>query len=191
MHSLPDTLFIEVNNALLPGERIVWAGQPIPGGLAWRNPGLFLTGISCIAFTLAWLGFACGFSLNIFFGGFHWYHPFGALFLLIGIAQATVPYQITRAAMQTAYVVTNRRAIVFEGRYWGATIVRSYLPNQLTQMRRPTIHGGTDLVFEIEKETDIDNVTFSIPRGFLAVDDVTTAETMVRQLCNSATAAKP
>lgn len=130
LYALPDPLRRQVEEELEPGETVRWLGQPEPQGFVWAALFPFLFAIPWTLFSLVWMMAAAG-VLPGFAGpapvpgaiqmdrlGFA---SFGIPFVLIGIGMLTSPWWIRRSlrrrAENSAYVITDRRAIVFDAGY--------------------------------------------------------------------------
>src|SRR5262249_26897020 len=127
--ALPESLDRLVNQELAPGETIRWAAQPTPRGFPWLSlvPSLFA--IPWTLFALFWMATASG----ILEHGNGFQNPgrldmtrvisslFGIPFVLVGLIMFCTPWwlrrRMRRGAARTAYVITNRRAIIFNGGY--------------------------------------------------------------------------
>lgn len=187
---LPRETTALIDAELRPGERIVWVGRPIPARFA-RGSGLtLLFGIPWVGMAIVWIVFAgleffgqssgdqsAGdqvFKLLWFLGGL----PFG----LIGFGILYYPLWKRRQARKTAYVITDRRAILFENR-WGDMAVRSFEAGQLGELRRvQNPDGSGDLIFSRDWRTDSDGEQQSTDIGFLAIAEVKSVEDMIRAL---------
>jgi hypothetical protein len=81
------------------------------------------------------------------------------------------------------WVLTNRRAIIFKAGWRGATTVRSFAPEGLTDIQRKQFADGTgNLVFTRDVRRDSDGDRRSTEVGFVAIHDVKKVEEMVRNL---------
>jgi hypothetical protein len=182
---LPYELRTLVESEMQPGERIDWLDQPIPGRLARSTLPILLFGIPWTAFALFWTaGAAWGASKAD--GGpwmLHVFPLFGLPFILIGLGMLSSPYWVHRRARRTAYVLTDRRAVVFSAGWRGSTTVRSFDPTRLGDLqRKQNADGSGDLIFtqDLWRDSDGDRHTTNV--GFLAVRNVKQAEEMVRAL---------
>jgi hypothetical protein len=185
-NNLPRDVAALVGAELQPGERITWAGQPIPGRFARRSIGAVLFGIPWTAFAIFWIAGASGFKLPDFSHGFGLFPLFGVPFVLIGFGMISSPYWMRRKARRTAYVVTDQRALILDGGWWRSTTIRSFEPHRLGDIRRvQNLDGSGDLIFERTWASDNDGGKQSTDHGFLAIQDVKTVETLIRQLTNA------
>jgi hypothetical protein len=183
--SIPLGLRQQIQVELEPSERVRWSDQPVPGkNMATGTWFLFAFGLVWTAFAVFWtLGASGIFALSRGHGagGFQvvslLFACFGIPFILIGVWMVSSPWRITqkvqKMAAGTAYVITDRRAIIFDGGFaalgqqsglvammpklpgmpdtltGGALRVQSFRPEQLrnvTRVQRPD--GSGDLIFQ-------------------------------------------
>lgn len=184
---LPRELAALVDAELQPGETIVWTGQPLPGLFARRSLGFVLFGSPWSAFAIFWIAGASGFKLPDFSHGAGLFPLFGVPFVLIGIGLLSSPWWMRRKARRTAYLITDRRALVLAGGPGRSMTIRSFEPHRLGDIRRvQNSDGSGDLVFERTWASDGDGGRQSTDHGFLAIHEVRYVETLVRQLNNAA-----
>jgi hypothetical protein len=184
MPEIPRDLQDEVERQLEPGERIVWMEQPIPRFFTPQSTATFLFGIPFTAFALFWIYTAAS--------GFRRSDPskapsgafplFGVPFILIGIALMLSPLWARRKAFKTVYVITDRRAITFDGGW--TTTIRSYAPDQLKGLYRKERKDGTgDVVLgQVLSNVSRGGQQQMMDVGFLRVRDVRKTEQMLRDL---------
>ncbi len=186
--SLPPAVAALAKAELNAGERVRWSDQPIPALYARRSLALALFGIPFTAFSVFWMAAASGFKApELSRGGFSFFPLFGLPFLLVGASLLLSPLWMRLAARRTAYVLTDRRAIVFSAKLLGATSVRSFEPSSLKDLERiQRTDGSGDLVFERIQQRDSDGNTRTTDVGFLAIADVKKVETLVKQLVDAA-----
>lgn len=169
---------------LQDGETIAWVGQPIASRFAWRTLPIVLFGIPWTAFALFWTAGAAGFKIPEFKQGSDLFPLFGLPFILIGLGMLTAPYWMACKARRTAYVLTDRRAILLDGGF--STTIRSFGPERLRDLRRiQRSDASGDLVFERTHHHDSDGGRCTTDHGFLAIPDVKAIEDLVRQLAES------
>lgn len=145
--NIPRRLREVVDNELESGESIEWMEMPIPRFFTRISTGYFLFSIPWTAFSIFWMYAASGFKLPDFSkGGFSLFPLFGIPFVLIGLAMLSSPLLSYLKAFRTVYVITNRRAITFDG---GRSItIRSYPPEKLLDLTRSEKRDGSgDIVF--------------------------------------------
>jgi hypothetical protein len=185
---LPPELRSPVELELQSGERIVWMDQPIPGRIARSAWPLVMFGIPWTAFSLFWIVMATKGVASSKDAGPFWLFPlFGLPFVLIGFGMLSGPYWAKRGARRTAYVLTDRRAIIFKASGRGSMNVRSFEPGALTELNRTQYPDGAgDLVFTEDLRRGSKGRTYTTRIGFMAVRDVKSVEEMVRTLASRA-----
>ncbi len=172
-----------VANELEADERLLWVGQPRLD-LATR-PAFFLVpfGIVFAGFAVLWMVLAGAMT-----GGLM--APCALPFIAVGIGLIASPVWLRSQARKTLYALTNRRAIIWEPAWFGATTVRNYTAAGLGHMSRTErADGSGDLVFEeITTYGSNNNGTSSrtTRRGFLSIDKVREVEELVRRTLLSA-----
>jgi hypothetical protein len=185
-YNLPDTLVRFVDRELASGERIEWIDQPIPRRLARTTLPSVLFGIPWTAFAIFWTAMAAWGTWRD--GGAGWFRLFpfwGVPFILIGFGMLSAPYWAARRAKRTAYVLTNRRAILISLGWRGSVSIRSFDPDCLKDIRREErADGSGDLVFAEDISTGSRGRTQTTNVGFIAVKDVKSVEERVRHLAS-------
>jgi hypothetical protein len=187
--SLPRELRSQVEMELQSGERIVWMDQPIPGHMARGTLGLIIFGIPWTAFAVFWTVMAAKGTSSMKGGAITWLFPlFGVPFIFIGIGMLSSPYWARRRAERMAYVITDRRAIIFQGGWRGSINVRSFEPSTLKGdlQRKQHADGSGDLIFTQELRRGSKGRQYTTNIGFLAVREVKAVEEMVRTLAQKA-----
>jgi len=113
---IPRYLQDKVDREIEPEEQIEWIDMPIPRFFTPVATGAFIFAIPWTAFAIFWICGASGFELPDFSeGGFSFFPLFGVSFVLIGLAMLSSPLWAYRKAFKTVYVITNKRAITFNG----------------------------------------------------------------------------
>jgi hypothetical protein len=118
----PDQMTASRLEGLLPGgntnrEIILWAGQPEPGREMLTKIWFVPFAIVWTLFTLFWISAACGFEKpSLRNAGRLLFALFGVPFALIGFGMLLTPYFSYRTDQQTVYIVTDKRAIVYNGK---------------------------------------------------------------------------
>jgi hypothetical protein len=210
--NLPENLTRLVNGELDKGERIRWLGQPVPkSGLPKLALLPFFFAIPWTLFALFWIVMASGLLDQ---GGFQLeparlvFALFGVPFVLVGLAMMSSPWwmkrRVLKAAQQTVYVITDRRAIIVDGGYYGdtgltaglsgfarslgrGTSIRSYTPDQLGRIERfQRDDGSGDVIFgEVVVTGQINAVPQLSRTGFLSVPDAKHVEETLKSLTES------
>lgn len=178
---LPVRLRTLIEAELQEGEQIVWIGRPIPHRFGMRSLPIVLFGIPWTAFALFWMAGAAGFKIPDFKHDFDLFPMFGVPFVLVGFGMLSSPFWMMRKARNTVYLLTDRRAILFDGGF--STTIRSFRPDRLTDLRRVQRPDGSgDLVFERRSSFGGESDQRQTDIGFLAIPEVKTVEDLVRQL---------
>jgi predicted Zn finger-like uncharacterized protein len=147
---LADSTKKMIKSELALREQGVWIGQPDPKIMTVRSipkvfAGLFVMLILCIILTVGGLKGADIQNVLVYIG-------LGVLFLVGAVFLAIlIPFMDRRKALATAYVITNKRCIVFTGRWFGGPSPESFYPDLLVHMRRMQSwifgNGAGDIVF--------------------------------------------
>ena len=164
---LPPNLQAKVEEELEAGERIQWLGMPTPRFLPRPRPPsscspypgrrLRSSGRQArVRARGAWRrgdgpGFFCVFPL------------FGLPFLFIGIGMLSAPLWAYRAARKTAYMVTDRRAVTFDGGW--STTIRSYAPAKLQDVYRREKEDGSGNVIDTHAAFGVTPRAVTAPRS--------------------------
>ena len=133
--SIPQPIQDLLDRELEPGEPIEWMAMPKPLFFTKAAKGVFLFGIPWTAFAVFWTVGAARQANDIAFP------LFGVFPILIGVGLLSAPIWAYRRALATVYVITNRRAISFEGIRW--TTIRNYPPERLKQVYRKEKQDGS------------------------------------------------
>lgn len=173
----PSEVQAAIDREVSPGEPVIWAGQPEAWSLVRPLAPMSLMGA---------LGFALTVFLLAFSGGtapwpLVWL--VGALFLVVTAGLVLSPLLMRLEERQTAYILTDRRAIVCEGRVVGSSGARSYWSRGLRIVECRQRRGGRgDVVFERYEREAPGEFGKEISRfGFLGVGDVREVERLVRE----------
>ncbi|HEX5056540.1 MAG TPA: hypothetical protein VFX02_08590 [Gammaproteobacteria bacterium] len=179
---LPRGLRTVIESELQPGERIDWLGQPLPGRMAFAALPAVLFAIVWTAFSIFWV-YGAGAKAWIEGGEFQVFPLFGVPFVLIGFTMLFSPFWIMRSARYSAYVLTDRRAVLFKAGLRSSVNIRSFEPAQLANLQRnQRADGSGDLVFtqDVGRDSDGDRTYRNV--GFMAIQDVKGVEERVREL---------
>ncbi len=184
---IPDKLRKKIDRELEPREVIKWVDQPIPRFFTAASIASFLFGIPWTAFALFWTWGATGFGslLVMGFGPQLIFPLFGLPFVLIGFTMLLSPVWVWRAAFQTVYLITDKRAISIEG--GRTTTVRSYLPEQLKDVYYQESNDGTgNVVITIRFWKDSDGDKRKEQLGFMGIRNPKDVERMLKELADTA-----
>jgi hypothetical protein len=126
---------------------------------------------------------ASGFEMPSFRPVFGFFRLLGIPFVLVGLSMLLSPFWMLAKARRTAYVITNRRAILLEGRVLGGLSTRSFDRERLRDVQRVQFGDGSgNLVFERQLRTSHNGGAHFTDIGFLAVPDVKDVEDRIREL---------
>lgn len=177
-----------IERELQKGEYVSFVEQPRPRFFTVTSIATFLFGIPWTLFSLSWMVF-------IFFLTASHQNPnpldqllplFGIPFVLIGFGLLSSPIWAYRNACETAYVITDRRAITFLGGL--ATKIRSVFAENLDDLHREERPDGSgDVIFVSTNERDMNGDVIEMPYGFLGVENAKTTEDRLRQLLSTHT----
>lgn len=161
-----------VDDELQDGERIVWLAQPRQN--LYRRPAWVI-----VLFAIPWTAFSL-FITTMIVDKESWFMAlFGVPFVLVGLGMLSSPFWMGRKANRTVYAITDRRAIVYEGKAFGGISVQSYYPDRLTGMiRNQREDGSGDLIFE-QFTTRQGSGHTTVRRGFVGLERVREAEEII------------
>jgi hypothetical protein len=180
---IPRLLEEKVDHELEPGERIEWIDMPIPRFFTPASTGAFLFAIPWTAFAIFWIYAASGFKIPDLREGFDLFPLFGVPFVLIGFAMLSSPLWTWRKALGTVYVITNKRAITFDGGW--STTIRSYPPQKLQDLyRKEKRDGSGDVIIARRAWRDSEGDRRSEELGFLRIRNPKEIEQMLKKLAD-------
>ncbi|HYE63608.1 MAG TPA: hypothetical protein VD997_16575 [Phycisphaerales bacterium] len=194
MHTLPPHLNDALRDELAPGEKLLWAAQPLPGGFARSMIPLSLFAVPFLGFAIFWTVMASkgASAVNGAPGGpgaAAWAFPlFGIPFILVGACMLLSPFYGVIKAGRTVYAITDQGALLIEGSFFGARTVTRYPPSRLENItRRERGDGSGDLIFAHELyERPKNRGLATRPIGFLSIPTVRDAERVLREVIESA-----
>jgi hypothetical protein len=167
----PAAVRARVESELGADERIVWVGRPGARPYVIQTIPFALLGVAFTTYAVNWTSQA---ATN---GYEPWY---GFPFITAGLGLCCTPFWAVRIAHRTAYVLTERRAMVFEG--GRPYTLRTFLPDRLRELsRKERSDGSGDLVFLQTAEPDSDGLR-RVDYGFLTVAHVKQVEELVRRM---------
>jgi hypothetical protein len=186
--NLPSHLRQKVDAELEPGEKIRWIEQPVP---QFWNPvtiGSVLFGIPWLSFSLFWMWGAMGFKLPDFREGFPteslpllFFSLFGLPFVLVGVGMLSAPLWLWQQTRNTVYVITDRRALSFQGKK--TVTIQSFLPQNMENIfRRERAKGLGDVVLNVRHWKDDDGDQRSEEKGFLNIRNPQAVERLIQQV---------
>jgi hypothetical protein len=145
---LPSDVREPVLRELGPDEQLRWFGQPRPMAFIMGSLPLVLFAIPWTGFALFWTYGAAGFRIPDFSNPdpTMLFPLFGLPFILIGLGMLSSPLWALRRASRTAYLITNKRAVIIDG--GGRRMVRSITPDRFGDLVRREGRGGRgDIMF--------------------------------------------
>ncbi len=187
--TIPQSLRDTIDRELERDERIEWIGMPKRIFFTPVATAAFLFGIPWTAFALFWTAGAVWGTSNMKEGPglFSLFPLFGLPFIFIGFGMLSSPIWAYWRAGKSAYVITNRRAITFDGGW--STTVRSYPPDKLTEIfRKEKRDGSGDVIIARRAWRDSDGDRQSEELGFLRVADAKDVERRLKGLAEKADA---
>jgi hypothetical protein len=182
--ALPHETRFVVERELASGERILWLAQPNPRRLMLLALPIILFAIPWTAFSIFWMWGASGFGKPGGGAGIA-FTFFGVPFVLVGLGMFSIPYWLARRARRTAYVITDHRAILFEGG-WSMRI-QSFPHGTTTNLyRRERRDGSGDIIFRNDTWRDSDGYRRPNEIGFFAIPNVRDVELLLQKLSQAA-----
>jgi hypothetical protein len=179
---VPPDVGTAIARALDPDETVVWTGRPIAKQLLRRALPRTLFAVPWTAFAIFWMSQAMKASAL--------FALWGVPFVVVGAGMLAAPWTAHRRARRTAYVLTDRRALVVESArseqdLWpfGPLAVKSYDAERLHQLEVVAREDGSgDVIFERTATPGPRGARFVGATGFVAVDDVADVQRRVRAL---------
>jgi hypothetical protein len=138
-----------VRRELREGEQIAWLGMPVPTFFTSGVTGVFLFGVAWTAGALfmSVVMMRSAIQSKVDPAGLFWLGLFFLAFVLIGATMSSAPFWAYRSALRTVYLITDQRAVIFDGRLLRTT--RRYPPDKLCGVYRVDRPNGiSDIVFE-------------------------------------------
>ncbi len=165
----------------LSGEMIRWIDMPIPRFFTLASTSAFLFAIPWTTFAIFWVCAASGCQIPDFKNGLDLFPLFGVPFILIGIGMLSSPLYVYWKALTTVYVITNKRAITFDGGW--STTIQSYFPENLKEIYRKERRNGTgDVIITRRSWRDSDDRQQIEELGFWRIKNPKNVEQMLKTL---------
>ncbi|MEO1496072.1 MAG: hypothetical protein AAFV43_02860 [Planctomycetota bacterium] len=160
--------------------------QPDPKAFGRHFWVVYLVAIPVTAFALFELVSALDGKVPDFDKGLAGVPLFEIALLLSGLGMMLTPSLVRRLADRFAYVITDRRAIVFARGPTGSS-VRSWLFGKLknVQLNRRK-DGSGDLIFDRELSRSKEDSARPQPVGFLAISRVEEVDALLKELVSKA-----
>lgn len=184
--ALPEPLQQALRAELRPGERLVWAAQPIPASYLKRGLRKWIFFIPWTLFSL----FLCAMLAPAVWSGDlrgqpMWLVPGVPLLLLaIGIAFLIQPWRMRRRARSVVHAITTERALSIDVSF--PPLTRSYAPAGLVHARCTGGPGDSgDLVLEagFDRRTPIEARLYR--HGFMGIAQVRHVERLIGHLAQA------
>jgi predicted Zn finger-like uncharacterized protein len=189
---LPESTKKLVQGELGLREKGVWVGQPCPKIMTVRAIPKALGAVVAVTIACIVLGAIGGSAIE----GYGIFVGLAAAVLWVIAAPllgGIILFMDRRAALATAYVVTNKRCIVFTGKWFFSPGLESFYPDLLAHMRRmgSWIFGGDagDLVFRSvttittthSRRHGTSTSVSTVYYGFLGIRSLDEIERVIRQ----------
>ncbi len=180
--SIPWALREQIDRELEAGERLEWAGMPVPRFFTAHSIAGFLFAIPWTAFAIFWTaGAAQATADSCGPRGFDFFPLFGVPFILVGVYLLLSPLWTYLKTRRTAYAITDRRALIFDGGW--STTIRSFRPHELRDLsRKERRNGRGDVVITRRVRPDGEGGQQTEDIGFLHVEQPREIEQKLRQL---------
>lgn len=187
MQTLPPSISDAVQREV-QGESILWAGSPSPWGYARRHWKTALFGIPFTAFAVFW-EFGVATTSRKGDSSYPWFFIlWGLMFVGFGLSMLLAPFWTAWTARNVLYVVTDKRAIIFEKPFF--LKIRSFSPLVASGYERVSRGGPSgDLVFMQVQRKGGKGSTYTVDVGFLGLPECSNAETAIKQMASIATKA--
>ena len=181
---IPTDLREKIDRELGPGEVIHWIDQPIvrfftPVAIGYLTVGIvgmsiILLGVFVKSIDMAKRGSEFELFLEL---------VFMSAFSLIPFSFLSIPFTTKKATQKTVYIITDRRAISFEG--YSPMTIRSYLPNQLQNVyRQEDKNGSGNVMITIRSVQNSEDGERKESIGFMNIRDPRGAEKFLRELAD-------
>jgi len=179
---LPAALRNALGEELEPGERLLWTGQPDPRQPARAAIPAVLFGIPWTLFSIFWVAMAAGAMSHSNIGLLGWGFPlFGVPFVLVGFGMLSSPYWAARSATNTAYAITDRRAITLTLKNKGRH-VDQWVPQNVSDLERTEkANGSGNLTLLKRMGKDSDGDACVNKKEFFGIPDVRRVERLIRE----------
>jgi hypothetical protein len=188
--SLPQPLLKLVKREVDRNEKIQWVGMPRPAFFTSGSTVAFLFAVPWTAFFLSALADELGLPTADGLPRASDVPIFILIpFVLAGLGLLSAPLWVYSNSFRTAYVITDRRAITFNGGMH--TTIKSYPPEKLTHVyRKEKGDGSGDVILDCHHWKDSDG-KHTLEVGFQRVANVHDVELMIKQLAAKAGSHQP
>lgn len=173
--AIPKHLQEKVDKEIKFGERIQWIGMPIPKFFTPHSTGWFLFGMWWTVF------FLIGMVSMWFLSGYPGFAALGVPAILFGFGMVSNPLFAYMRALNTIYVITERRAIVFDGGL--SDDISSYHPEKMMNISvKEKKNGLGNVIFSRRTWYDFDGAMRYEELGFFNIRSPKKIELMLRKL---------
>jgi len=179
---LEQTVRLEAEKELGPGERLLWCNRPDPLRASLSTLGIFLFGIPWTAFAVFWTYGAMGFNINNLtkMGPMSFFPLFGVPFILIGAGMLLSPILTYIENKKTIYMITDQRAAIIAQKNLGGRTVQSYRADDIrTTERAEKADGSGDLYFVMDSSDGSRVRRPSRSTAFFGIPDVRQVEAIM------------
>jgi hypothetical protein len=176
-----------------PGESITWMEQPSRPGIQPATVFLSVFGLVWTCMTFAGTAAAYRTAMAGLPGSLLNVVPLVVTvsFTLVGLVLMLSPLLYRRRVLRSVYVLTDRRAIIFQPGWFGRLNIRSFDPERLTNLRRTQrADGSGHLILAQDCIRDSDGNRYQ-DVGFYGVRDVRAVEQRVRDLVQARRGSHP
>ncbi len=165
-----------LDGELKPGERLLWQSAP-DAKRHWRMT------LPILLFAIPWTAFSVFWMIMASRGG-GIFALFGLPFVLIGAGMFSAPWWAAKLARRTAYALTTDRAIIVAPAPFGSGVsVRSFAPEELTDVERvQRADGSGDLILAREWVRGSKGRNHEKKIGFIGVPSVQNVQVRVDEL---------
>ena len=167
--SIDERLMVE--NSLLRGEELLWAGKPVPHLWSGFSKYMFGFGLVFLLFSQVIFHYAAG--DDVFFR---------SVFILVPLLLMVSPWLSLSWQKHHVYVLTNRRSIVFRYMFWKHHQMVFPVARVLLLERKVSGKGLVSLILGRSTISSTNNVPD--PEGFLnlSAEDAAVVESLIMQL---------
>ncbi len=174
-----------IQRELEPGEQVEWISLPRQTVFSSANVATILFAIFWTSAALFGTAAAAEFQIPDFRNIDNVLPLFGVPFILIGLAMFTSPLWTYLKVRQTVYLITDRRAITFEG--IRSITIRSFPPEKLANVyRRERRDGSGDIVIPYRPWQPMLDDTQTPELGFMRIAEVQKVELLLKRLADQA-----
>jgi hypothetical protein len=180
-NDVPFDTIQRIQSQLQSGESIRWASPANPRVAALAGIGIFLFAIPWTAFAIFWICGAAGFKIPNFKSPASLFPLFGLPFVLVGLFMLASPIFLWRKAKKTFYLITDRRAVIFEDSR--IMKLQSFGPDRLQSIERTqSADGSGSIIFGDTLSSEPLNRQRTVKTGFIGIKNVKEVEDLLTAL---------